>query len=348
MKRKTVSWFMSVLLGAGVLTGTIGSINLAYAEAGNEEAEVTNAETTDAAGGDSEDLSDTSVMKIGALKGPTAMGMAQLLDDEEYEFSIVAAPDEIVPMIVQGQVDIAAVPANLSSVLYQKTDKNISVLAVNTLGVLYLVENGDSIQSVEDLKGKTIYVSGKGATPEYALNSVLEANGLDPEKDVTVEYKSEHAEVVAALAQDQTAVGLLPQPFVTTALMKNENLRVALDLNDLWESSVTDGSKLVTGVVIARNDYLKEHEADVDAFMDAYKNSVEFVNSDTDAAAKIIGDHDIIPEEVAKKALPQCSIVFMEGDEMQTILSGYLNTLNEQNPEIIGGQLPDEDFYYKR
>ena len=348
MKRKTVSWFVSVLLGAGVLTGTIGSINLAYAEAGNEEAEVTNAETTDAAGGDSEDLSDTSVMKIGALKGPTAMGMAQLLDDEEYEFSIVAAPDEIVPMIVQGQVDIAAVPANLSSVLYQKTDKNISVLAVNTLGVLYLVENGDSIQSVEDLKGKTIYASGKGATPEYALNSVLEANGLDPEKDVTVEYKSEHAEVVAALAQDQTAVGLLPQPFVTTALMKNENLRVALDLNDLWESSVTDGSKLVTGVVIARNDYLKEHEADVDAFMDAYKNSVEFVNSDTDAAAKIIGDHDIIPEEVAKKALPQCSIVFMEGDEMQTILSGYLNTLNEQNPEIIGGQLPDEDFYYKR
>lgn len=348
MKRKTVSWFMSVLLGAGVLTGTIGSINLAYAEAGNEETEVTNAETTDAAGGDSEDLSDTSVMKIGALKGPTAMGMAQLLDDEEYEFSIVAAPDEIVPMIVQGQVDIAAVPANLSSVLYQKTDKNISVLAVNTLGVLYLVENGDSIQSVEDLKGKTIYASGKGATPEYALNSVLEANGLDPEKDVTVEYKSEHAEVVAALAQDQTAVGLLPQPFVTTALMKNENLRVALDLNDLWESSVTDGSKLVTGVVIARNDYLKEHEADVDAFMDAYKNSVEFVNSDTDAAAKIIGDHDIIPEGVAKKALPQCSIVFMEGDEMQTILSGYLNTLNEQNPEIIGGQLPDEDFYYKR
>ena len=126
-------------------------------------------------------------------------------------------------MIVQGQVDVAAVPSNLASVLYQKTDKNVSVLAVNTLGVLYLVENGDSIQSVDDLKGKTIYASGKGATPEYALNSVLKSNGLDPEKDVTIEYKSEHAEVVAALAEDQTAVGLLPQPFVTTALMKNEN-----------------------------------------------------------------------------------------------------------------------------
>ena len=250
--------------------------------------------------------------------------------------------------IVQGQVDIAAVPANLAAVLYQKTEKNVSVMAVNTLGVLYLVENGDTIQSAEDLKGKTIYASGKGATPEYALNSVLEANGIDPEKDVTIEYKSEHAEVVAALTEDQTAVGLLPQPFVTTALLKNDSLRVALDLNDLWEASATDGSKLVTGVVVGRNDYLKEHEADVDAFMDAYKNSVEFVNSDAEVAAKIIGAHDIIPEEVAVKALPECSIVFMEGDEMQTILSGYLNTLNEQNPEIIGGQLPDEDFYFKR
>ena len=340
MKRRTLSWITALAMSAGTLTGALGSTSLVWAENATEE--TATEETADAQEGAGE------VMRVGALKGPTAMGMAQLLDDENYDFSIVASPDEIVPMIVQGQVDVAAVPANLASVLYQKTDKNLSVLAVNTLGVLYLVENGDSIQSVEDLKGKTIYASGKGATPEYALNSVLEANGLDPEKDVTIEYKSEHAEVVAALAADQTAVGLLPQPFVTTALMKNEDLRVALDLNELWESSVTDGSKLVTGVVVARNDYLEEHEVDINAFLDAYKDSVDFVNSDTEAAAKIIGNHDIISEEVAVKAIPQCSIVFMEGDEMQTILSGYLNTLNEQNPQIIGGQLPDEEFYYKR
>ena len=283
MKRRALSWFMAAALGVGTMAGGIGSANIVLAEEQNEETEA--ADETSEEPADETD-SDSSVMKIGALKGPT--------------------------------------------------------------GVLYLVENGDSIQSVDDLKGKTIYASGKGATPEYALNSVLKSNGLDPEKDVTIEYKSEHAEVVAALAEDQTAVGLLPQPFVTTALMKNENLRVALDLNELWESSATDESRLVTGVVIARNDYLKEHEADIDAFMDAYKDSVEFVNSDTEAAAQIIGNHDIIPAEVAAKAIPECSIVFMEGDEMQTILSGYLNTLNEQNPETIGGQLPDEDFYYKR
>ena len=265
-----------------------------------------------------------------------------------YKITIAGLERELELFPVSDKLDIAAVPANLAATLYQKTDKDVSVLAVNTLGVLYLVENGDSVKSVEDLKGKTIYASGKGATPEYALNSVLKANGIDPEKDVTVEFKSEHAEVVSALVQDQTAVGLLPQPFVTTALMKNDKLKVALDLNKLWEDSMDDGSKLVTGVVIANNEFVQDHADKVNDFMDAYKESVDFVNSDTEAAAQIIGDHDIIAKEVAQKAIPDCSIVFIEGDEMKTMLSGYLETLDNQNPEIIGGQLPDDAFYYKR
>lgn len=324
--KKVTAWFMAACMSIGILavSGTVMA-----------------AETT-------ETTENAETIHVGALKGPTAMGMAQLLDDEEYEFTIATSPDEIVPMIVQGKVDIAAVPANLAAVLYQKTEQKVSVLAANTLGVLYIVENGDTVKSVEDLKGKTIYASGKGATPEYALNSVLEANGIDPQKDVTIEFKSEHAEVVAALAQDQTAVGLLPQPFVTTALMKNENLKVALDLNELWESSVEDGSRLVTGVVVVRNEFAEENKEALDAFMDAYKESVDFVNTDTEAAAEIIGAHDIVAKEVAAKAIPECSIVFIEGDEMETMLSGYLATLEEQNPEIIGGRLPDEAFYYKR
>lgn len=287
-------------------------------------------------------------MNVGALKGPTAMGMAQMLDDENYTFTISASPDEIVPMVVQGKVDIAAVPANLSSVLYQKTDKAVSVLAVNTLGVLYLVENGNTIQSAEDLRGKTIYASGKGATPEYALNSVLEANGLDPSIDVTIEYKSEHAEVAAALAADKTAAGLLPQPFVTTALMKNENLKIALDLNQMWEDKISDGSRLVTGVVIVRNEFLNEHKDAVDKFMEQYEKSVDFVNESPDEAAEIIGSHDIVAKEVAFRAIPDCSIVFVKGEEMKTMLSGYLETLNRQNPETIGGAVPDDDFYYEK
>lgn len=338
-KRKLLAGLLAVCMCVSLLAGC----GAKEEKKETEEKTDTKEEVKEEAAGE-----PSEVLKIGAMKGPTAMGMAQLLDDENYDISIVASPDEIVPMIVQGQVDIAAVPANLASVLYQKTEKQVSVLGINTLGILYLVENGDTIQSVEDLKGKTIYASGKGATPEYALNSVLTAHGIDPASDVTIEYKSEHAEVVAALAADQTAVGLLPQPFVTTALMKNENLRVALDLNELWESGNEDGSRLVTGVVIARNEFLESHKEDVEIFMDAYEKSVEFVNQDTEAAAEIIGAHDIVTKEVAVKALPECSIVLIDGEDMQTMLSGYLNTLMEQNPQTIGGQLPDEGFYYKR
>lgn len=319
-------------------------------QAGGEDTEaLLPEETQDTQSEDTEQAqtSDGNTINIGALKGPTAMGMAQLLDDEAYDVSIVASPDEMVPMIVQGQVDIAAIPANLSSVLYQKTEKQIKVLAANTLGVLYLVENGETIQSIEDVKGKTIYASGKGATPEYALESVLTAHGIEPGVDVTVEFKSEHAEVVAALAADQTAVGLLPQPFVTTALMKNENLRVALDLNELWESGMTDGSRLVTGVVVVRNEFLENHPEEVEAFMAACEQSVAFVNSDAEAAAEIIGAHDIVTAEVAKQAIPECSIVFITGEELGTMLSGYLNILFEQNPQTVGGAVPDDAFYYE-
>lgn len=339
-KRSVLTKILAVCMTAALLTG-----------AGAGAAVVSAAETPEETEQNAEPAQDTdteAAANVGALKGPTAMGMAQMLDSGDYNFSIVASPDEIVPMIVQGQVDIAAVPANLAAVLYQKTEKQISVLGINTLGVLYLVENGDTVQSVEDLKGKTIYASGKGATPEYALNSVLTSYGIDPAKDVTIEYKSEHAEVVAALAADNTAIGLIPQPFVTTALMKNEGLRVALDLNELWEEGREDDSQLVTGVVVARNDFIEANKDKLDTFLDSYKASVDFVNSDIEAAAEIIGAHDIIAKEVGVKAIPECSIVLIEGGEMQTALSGYLSTLFEQNPEIIGGQLPDDEFYYKR
>ena len=341
-KKRLAAVLLAACMSISLLAGCGGKTEQNAQKTGEETSGTTKTEKPET----EEPETPSQVMNIGAMKGPTAMGMAQMLDDKNYKFSIVASPDEIVPMIVQGKVDIAAVPANLAAVLYQKTQKEVSVLAINTLGVLYLVENGETIQSAEDLKGKTIYASGKGATPEYALNSVLMAHGIDPAKDVTIEYKSEHAEVVAALAADQTAVGLLPQPFVTTALMKNEKLRVALDLNELWESGTEDDSRLVTGVVIARNEFLKAHEEDVEIFMDAYEESVEFTNEETEAAAEIIGNHDIIAKEVAVRAIPECSIVCIEGDEMKKMLSGYLNTLLEQNPQTIGGQIPDDEFYY--
>ena len=292
-----------------------------------------------------------------ALKGPTAMGMVSLMDqadqgeitEETYDFQIVASPDEVSPAIAQGTADIAAVPANLASVLYQKTNGGVQVLTINTLGVLYLVENGDQVQSVSDLKGKTIYASGKGATPEYALNYILKENGLTPGKDVQIEWKSEHTECVAALAEHEDAAALLPQPFVTTAQSKNDSLRVALDLTEEWDKIQKDNggnSSLVTGVTVVRTEFAQEHPEIVEDFMERYQESVSYVNEHTEEVAKLIGDYDIVPEEIAKKALPECNIVYIDGAEMKEKLSGYLEVLEQENPQAVGGALPADEFYY--
>lgn len=295
-------------------------------------------------------------VRAAALKGPTAMGLVKFMDeadagtvsDNDYSFQIAASPDELTPQIAQGSLDIACVPANLASVLYNNTDGAVRVLAVNTLGVLYICDSNGSIQSVADLAGKTIYASGKGSTPEYALNYILEGSGLTPGRDVTIEWKSEHAECVAAMTQDPQAIALLPQPFVTTAQMKDDSIRAALDLTEEWNALQTDAdaSSLITGVVIARADFVDEHPEAVEAFMKHYRESVAFVNDDIEAAAELIGAYDIVPAAVAQKAIPACNIVCMEGNEMKNALSGYLEVLFEQNPKSVGGTLPGDDFYY--
>ncbi len=299
----------------------------------------------------SSEPSGLGAAQVAALKGPTAMGMAYMMssDSSSFEYTLAAAADEITPKLVQGELDIAAVPANLASVLYNNTKGQVQVLAVNTLGVLYLVENGDTVHSVEDLRGKTIYSAGKGATPEYALNYMLTQNGIDPETDVTIEWKSEHAECVSALAADATAVAMLPQPFVTTAQMKNENIRVAVDINEEWEKLASAGDSkatLITGVVVARKAFVEENGALLSTFMQEYAASVAYAQENVDETAALIGELDIVPEAVAKKALPECNITFIAGEEMKEKLSGYLQTLYDQNPKAVGGTMPGDDFYY--
>lgn len=293
------------------------------------------------------------VAKVVALKGPTGMGIVKMISDEnakeekDYEISIVNSVDEITPKIVNGEIDIAAVPANLASVLYNNTDGGVVTLAINTLGVLYVVENGNSINSIEDLRGKTIYSSGKGATPEYSFNYILEQSGIDPNKDVTVEYKSEHTECLAALLNDEDGIAVLPQPFVTTALSKNENLRVALDLTEEWEALADDNdSTLLTGVVVARKEFVENYPQKVADFLENYKASVEFTNENIDEAAKLIDENGIVAEAIAKKAIPECNITYIDGKDMEVKLSEYLKVLYDANPKSVGGKLPDEAFYY--
>ena len=286
---------------------------------------------------------------IMALKGPTAMGLVEMMENSDYNFSIVASVDEVSPKLLQGETDIAAIPANLASVLYNKTEGEIQVLAINTLGVLYIVENGETIQSAADLKGKTIYASGKGATPEYALNYILSSNGINPETDVTIEWKSEHSECVAALASQENSVAMLPQPFVTTAQAKNSQIRTALDLTKEWDSLQKDGeqkSSMITGVVVARKKFAEENPEEIQEFLKEYHTSVDYVNENVKDAAQLIEKYDIVPAAVAEKALPACNIVCIDGEEMKEKLSGYLEVLNAQNPQAVGGEIPENDFYY--
>ena len=301
-------------------------------------------------------LAETAPRVI-ALKGPTAMGMVQLMDrsdngdlkEEGYSFTIAAAIDEVTPQIAQGNVDIAAVPANLASVLYNKMNGGVQVIGINTLGVLYIVENGDTVSSVEDLRGKTIYASGKGATPEYALNYILSSSGIDPEKDVTIEWKSEHAECLQTLIASGSGIAMLPQPFVTTAQTKLETLRIALDLTEEWDKlqeGKENPSSLLTGVVIVRRAYAEENPEALRKFLGYYKESVDFVNSSVEEAADLIGNYGMVPAAVAVKAIPACNITLLEGEELKTKLSGYLAVLFEQNPAAVGGTLPADDFYF--
>ena len=291
---------------------------------------------------------------VAALKGPTAMGLVKLMHDAEqedasfvndYTFTLAASADEVAPLLIKGELDMACVPANLAATLYQKTEGEIVTLGINTLGVLYIVENGNAVRSMADLAGKTIVASGKGSTPEYALNYLLEQNGVKPMDDVIVDWKSEHSECVSALATGAATIAMLPQPFVTVAQSKIPDLRVALDLTQEWDA-LNNGSALLTGVVVARREVVEANPGAVDAFLSDYAASVEWVNANTADAAALIGDYGIVDAAVAEQALPYCNIVCITGAEMKDKLSGYLQVLCDADSASVGGAMPGDDFYY--
>lgn len=297
---------------------------------------------------------EKTTVRVGGMKGPTSMGLLFLKEKSEagealenYEFSMVTAADELLPLMIKGELDIALVPANVASVLYNKTEGQVTVIDINTLGVLYMVSGDSSIDEVEDLKGKTIYLTGKGTTPDYVLHYILSENGLT-EEDYILEYKSEATEVAALLAENPQAIGLLPQPFVSVACMQNEALQVVMDMNEQWILlQGEEGSRMVTGVTVVRNAFLEENPEAVKHFLQEHEESTDSINTDVEQGAKLAVNAGIIAKEpIALKAIPQCNITYIDGEEMKQALSGYLSVLYEQNPESVGGSLPEDGFYY--
>ena len=295
------------------------------------------------------ETADKTAVRIASLKGPTSMGLVKLMHTEDtandYEFTVEATADAITPALIRGEIDIALVPANLASVLYNKTEGAVQVAAINVLGVLYVLENGETIQSAADLKGKKIYSTGKGTTPEYALNYILRGNGIDPENDVEIEFMSEAAEVVSAMNNDAASLAVLPQPFATSVLMQNENVRVALSLTEEWDK-VGDGSAMITGVCVVRKEFAENNPDAVKAFLTEYAESTTFTNENAAEAAEWIAELEIVGKAaIAEKAIPSCNIVCITGEDMKTKVSGYLGALYEQDAASVGGNLPAEDFY---
>ena len=297
---------------------------------------------------------DPTTITIASLKGPTTMGLMGVIATEgqwvdDYQITMYGSPDEVVPLVAQGAVDVAMVPSNLAAVLYSKTagsEQAVQVAAVNTLGVLNIVEASDTVASLADLRGKTVYTTGKGASPEYVLNYLLGAAGLTAGVDVDVQYLPEHTEVVGKIATTPGAIGLLPQPFVTIAQTQNPDLRVALDLTEEW-AAVAPDSQLITGVMVVRTGFAQEYPEALARFLEDYQASVEWVNAEPELAAPLLVEAGIVPNEaVGVTAIPLCYITYLTGTDMKTALAGYLGVLFEANPAPVGGALPGDDFYY--
>lgn len=301
-------------------------------------------------------------MNVACLVGPTGVGMTRLMqqsDDKKtanrYNFTVATAPDEISGKILTGELNIASVPTNLAAKLYKKSEGKITMLAVNTLSVLSILENGDTIKSVTDLKGKTIYSTGEGSNPEYILKYVLSAYGLEPGKDVTINFIAENDELTAKIISGEAEVAMVPEPLATTILTKKDTLKRAISLNDAWNSIATNGtnnaeykdSKIMMGCVVALKSYVDEHKEQVDKFLSEYKESINYVNQNVEDAAALCEKYKIIPAAaVAKAAIPNCNIAFVDGKEMKSSIEGYFKVLFNADPTSIGGAMPAADFYY--
>ena len=288
------------------------------------------------------------------LSGPTGIGAMNLWAASDagetkntYHITMPGANDEVVAALSKGDADIAAVATNLAATLYNKTDGGVTVLAVNTLGVLSLLSNGQEVNAVSDLKGKTIYAPGQGANPEYILRYVLTGNGLDPDKDVTLRFVGEGSELLTVWQSDPEAVILAPQPVATSILMQNENARTLFDMTEEWDKIAGGDSTLMMGCVIVRNEFLQANPGAVELFLQEYAASIEKAQSDVEGTAALCEQYGLIPKAaLAQKAIPSCGLTFVTGAEMKTGLSGYLQVMFDANPKSVGGALPGDGFYY--
>ncbi len=349
MKRRLQVILLTMIFALCTITGCgTGSTDETDANS-DTQAEDTGSEA------ESETASEEQVtIRVGGLSGPTSMGLMKLMEDAEngetentYEFAELSSDSSaFVTPLATGEIDIAAVPSNLASVIYNNTDGGVQVLAVNVLGVLSIVQRGEQITELADLTGKTVYATGQGATPEYTLRYLLTQNGIDPDNDLTIQWCSDTTEALSYIVADEHAIAMLPQPFVTAAQAQVEDLTVAIDLNDEWAKLGLD-CEIVTGVLVVRTEFAEEYPEQLAVFMEEYEASVQYTQDEPEAAAALIEKYIGLGEAVALAALPSCHLTCLTGDEMRTALEGYLQIIYDMNEASVGGAMPGDDFYYR-
>lgn len=360
MKKRTIAILIATILLLALLSGcsTTGSQPSETGQSASAPASPLPSETAVAVSAQpSQSSAQKTDVSVAALIGPTGMGLVKLMDDQDkgtaqnnYSFILSGTPDDIVAKIASGEADIAAVPVNLAPTLYNKTSGNVELIAINTLGVLYVVENGDTVKTLSDLKGKTLVASGQAATPEYVLNYILSKNGLAPGTDISIEYKADHSELASLVMAGKVNLAMLPEPFVTTVIQKDPDVHVVLDLTQEWQGiKDNNGSALIMGVMIVRKDFADKNPEALSAFMDEYKTSTEYVNSNVKEASALVEKYGIMASAaLAEKAIPNCNIVYIDGQEMKDQIAPFYQILFDSNPKSIGGTLPDDAFYYIR
>ncbi len=324
------------------------ALTIALTACSNSDTTTTVPTTTD------ETPSTAEEVRILALKGPTGMGLATVLNDAQnnpdtrYNCQVLAGPDLVKTEILLGNYDIAALPTNVAAALYNTKKADFQIAAVNTLGVLYVVENGTTVTDITSLKGKTINATGKGSTPEYILRYVLEQNGINPDTDVTLDFSyTEHAELALHVKEGTVQIAVLPEPQVTASISGDSSARVALNLTEEWGKK--SESDVMQGCIVVRREFAEKYPEQLAEFLDAYRASVEYINQNPESASEIIANLGIIPQAaLAKAAIPRCNIVFIDGQEMQNSLTGFFTVLYNADPSSIGGKIPDENLYYQK
>jgi len=300
-----------------------------------------------------EEYVENADISIAILPGPSSLGFLHLWDKTEnnntinnYNFELRGAPDEIVPLLVQGAVDFAAIPPNLASVVYNATEGEVQVVAINTLGILHLVDTTGEIEQIEDLRGRTVFMSGLGGVPEFAFNYVLNKNGLTPGEDIFIEFRGQHPEIAALLENGEAEIALLPEPFVTTVLNTVNHVNLALDLTEEW-NRVQPNYSLIMGVLVGRREFIEENPEAIAIFLDEYETSINFTHTNLSETAELAAYFGIIPNEsIAAVAIPRSNITFTTGNTMERYLQGFLRVLYNENPTSIGGSLPSENFFF--